>query len=296
MIYTIGYKEDTFLELLQLRYFRTAATLENFSKTAKLYMIPQSAVSKTIHKLEQELNCELFTRNGKNIKLNENGKLFLEKIDLALNSIDSAINELQPQELKTIGITIQSGVHFIPSLIEAYEKTHPNQKIVLFQEESNLLSEGDFTFSQLPIDEGLYNYKVLLTDEIMLAASKNSKFSKQAIISLAALKNENFISYPVNTLLRNYVEELCSNHGFIPHTIYEASNMSALRSMVEANLGLSLIPSVSWKMRESQHVLLIPLKEQPKRKLILKWEKNMTLTSEKQEFLDFAVNWFQNYQ
>ncbi len=53
------------MELLQLRYFRSAAQLENFSKAAEKHMIPQSAMSKTIRKLENELGCELFDRQGK---------------------------------------------------------------------------------------------------------------------------------------------------------------------------------------------------------------------------------------
>src|SRR5690606_28824085 len=164
------------MELLQLRYFRTAAQLENFTKTAEHYMIPQSAVSKTIRKLEKELGCDLFTRHGKNISLNENGKLFLEKIDIALTNIDTAVEELNDPKLKTIGIHIQSGIHFISDLVSAFEKAYPDYKVVYYQGETVLYHEGDFTFFQLPIDESVYNYSILMDDEIVLAAPRNSKW------------------------------------------------------------------------------------------------------------------------
>lgn len=40
------------MELLQLRYFRDAAEMENFSKAAKKNLVPQPSISKTISKLE----------------------------------------------------------------------------------------------------------------------------------------------------------------------------------------------------------------------------------------------------
>ena len=168
-----------FMELLQLRYFRTAEQLENFTKTADQYMIPQSAVSTTIRKLEQELGCSLFNRQGKKICLNEQGKLFLEKVDIALTNIDAAIEELKYPELKTIGIYVKSGIHFISELTSAFEKAYLNSKVVYYQGEAVLCHKGDFTFFQLPIDETIYNYRILMEDEIVLAAPRNSKWSKK---------------------------------------------------------------------------------------------------------------------
>ena len=50
------------MELLQLRYFKDAAELENFSMVAKKNMVPQPSISKTIGKLEDELGVLLFDR------------------------------------------------------------------------------------------------------------------------------------------------------------------------------------------------------------------------------------------
>lgn len=50
------------MELLQLKYFKDAAELENFSKTAKKNMVPQPSISYAIKKLEDELDVPLLTQ------------------------------------------------------------------------------------------------------------------------------------------------------------------------------------------------------------------------------------------
>jgi DNA-binding transcriptional LysR family regulator len=284
------------MELLQLRYFRTAAQLENFTKTAEQYMIPQSAVSTTIRKLEKELGCDLFNRQGKKIFLNENGKLFLEKIDIALTNIDATVDKLKRPELKTIGIHIQSGIHFISDLVSGFEKAYPDSKVVYYQGEPNLCLEGDFTFFQFPIDETIYNYRLLMEDEIVLAAPRNSKWAQKKEIELAALHNEKFISYNSRNQLRIFTEHICEEQGFHPNVIFEANTVSSLRSMVEANMGFALVPYISWMLNVTRHVCLIPFTTHPKRHLVLAWEKALPLSPDKQAFLDFASNWFAQLQ
>ena len=92
------------MELLQLRYFKDAAELENFSMVAKKNMVPQPSISKTIGKLEDELGVLLFDRQGKRIVLNDNGKFFYEKVSTALNNIDSGIEHFKAPVHKDIKI------------------------------------------------------------------------------------------------------------------------------------------------------------------------------------------------
>ncbi|MCR5255513.1 MAG: LysR family transcriptional regulator [Acetatifactor sp.] len=280
------------MELLQLRYFRTAALMENFTNAAKHHRIPQSAISKTIRNLERELECELFIRNGKRITLSENGKLFLEKVDNALNSLDSGIEELKAHSLQIIGIRIHSGIHFVTELMTDYESEHRNSKVVNFHGAALKCQEEDFTFFQLPIDEDIYDYKVLMQDEIMLAVSKGSRLAGRKKIKLEDLKNEKFISYDSGNQLRRLTEALCAEKGFTPNIVFETATYEVLRSMVEAGVGISLVPSSSWNLKKSEHVVLIPLESKPCRQLAIAWKKAKNLTLGQKTFLDYTCGWF----
>ena len=82
------------MELLQLRYFCTVAQLENISRAATVHQIPQPAMSKTISKLEKELNTQLFTREKNRLRLTKAGKRFFERTAAALQELDGAVEEL----------------------------------------------------------------------------------------------------------------------------------------------------------------------------------------------------------
>ena len=63
-------KEVFIMEILQLKYFCDAAQTQNFSKTAKKFLVPPSNISQTIKRLEKEVETTLFERHANKIKLN----------------------------------------------------------------------------------------------------------------------------------------------------------------------------------------------------------------------------------
>lgn len=65
------------MELRQLRYFKEACELRNFSEAARVLHISQSTLSQQIKQLEEELDVLLFDRIGKRVVPTEAGKAFL---------------------------------------------------------------------------------------------------------------------------------------------------------------------------------------------------------------------------
>ena len=67
------------MDLQQINYFLTLADKLHFWKTAAKMNITQSALSRQIQALEQELDIQLFIRNKRNVKLTAAGKFLKEK-------------------------------------------------------------------------------------------------------------------------------------------------------------------------------------------------------------------------
>lgn len=64
------------MEILQLKYFCSAAETENFALTARKFFVPPASVSQCIRRLEEELGRSLFDRKPNGVKLNKFGKNF----------------------------------------------------------------------------------------------------------------------------------------------------------------------------------------------------------------------------
>lgn len=82
------------MELRQLRYFVAVAELEHISEAAENLHVAQSAISRQIANLEEELGTKLFERVGRNVKLTPIGKIFLEHSIAALQAIDFAKKQI----------------------------------------------------------------------------------------------------------------------------------------------------------------------------------------------------------
>ncbi|MBR0374063.1 MAG: LysR family transcriptional regulator [Mogibacterium sp.] len=83
------------MNIQNLRYFAIVAKLENVSKTAELMHTTQSAVSKNISTLEEELGIRLFDRMGKRLILNDAGRRFLQSCERILEETDTATKDLR---------------------------------------------------------------------------------------------------------------------------------------------------------------------------------------------------------
>lgn len=74
-----------------LRYFSVLAQVEHYTLAAARLGISQPSLSSAIHNLEDELGgVKLFEKTGRNIRLTEEGRYFREKVDSALQALDTA--------------------------------------------------------------------------------------------------------------------------------------------------------------------------------------------------------------
>ena len=69
------------MNLYHLQYFTVLAKLEHYGKAAAQLNISQPSLSHAMAALEEELGVPLFEKTGRNIRLNQNGKLFYGSVE-----------------------------------------------------------------------------------------------------------------------------------------------------------------------------------------------------------------------
>lgn len=285
------------MELLQLRYFKAAAELENFSAVADKYFVPQPSISATIKKLEDELGVKLFDRNGKRITLNSNGKIFYEKVAAAINNIDDGVGSLQ-SEKKNIVLYPQAGARFLSLMTADYHITHGNAFLTSVGYSPDLDNHFDFTFMQPDGDMSEYDYVELMRDEIVCIVHKTHKLAKsKSEISVKELKDEHFIAHYQTMNLRYFTDKFCGEQGgFKPTVIYETPDDQTIRYLVAENRGIALLPKIFFNLNPTKNTKVISLKEKAYRVLALAWKKDKKLDTIEKDFIDFTKEWFKNIQ
>ena len=280
------------MELLQLRYFKDAAELENFSAVAEKNMVPQPSISKTIKKLEAELGVSLFDRNGKHITLNGNGKFFYEKVSAALGELNEGIDHFKNINTNIV-LYPQAGARFISLLIADFLTTKEKIYLSTVNYSSDLNNNYDFTFMQTNVDMSGFEYINLMDDEIICIASDSHPLASKKIISLEDIKDENYIAHYSSMNLRVFTDAFCREQGgFTPRVVYETNDYLALRYLISQNRGIGLMPKTFFELQPAKNIVSLELKEKAYRSLALAWDKNKKLNNAEKEFVQFCKEWF----
>lgn len=241
------------MELRQLRYFIEVAEREHMSEAADHLHVAQSAVSFQISKLEDELGVKLFDRVGRNVKLTHIGEIFLHHVKKALDDLEYAqekIDEyLNPKKgIIRIGYPSSLANFFLPTILSAFKNQFPDISFHLRQASYldliHAVKNGDINIAFLgpvPFEDDLISH-VLLTEPFSALLPIQHPLSEKESIYLTELKNDDFILFPQGFILRKIVSDACKLAGFSPTIASEGEDMDAIKGLVSAGIGVSLLP------------------------------------------------------
>ena len=116
------------MNIPQIRYFVTAAQLQNLSKAADSLHLSQPSLSKSISKLEEELGSPLFERRGKRVVLNEAGERFLSSARTMLRTLDDTLldlSELSAGDAARLTVGLFESDHLLSDCLVSFARICP---------------------------------------------------------------------------------------------------------------------------------------------------------------------------
>ncbi|KHF41951.1 LysR family transcriptional regulator [Halalkalibacter okhensis] len=245
------------MELRQIKYFMEVAKREHVTEAADALHVAQSAVSRQIANLESELGVDLFIREGRRVKVTPIGKRFLERMTQAMNVIDNArleVEEYLDPEQGTIRIAfpISMAAYTLPSAIVAFREQYPMAKFQLKQatyyELIDGVISGDFNMALIgpvPKEKKKVKSQILFTENVVALLPLNHPFADRESLTINELQHEQFILLPEGFILRELIVEACVHSGFDPKVSFEGDDIDALKGLVSAGLGITLIPEIT---------------------------------------------------
>lgn len=260
------------MELLQLRYFLTAAEYEHMTRAAEHLQIAQPALSQAIHRLEMELGVPLFERKNRSIELNESGRLLQKRLIPIIRSLDRIPKELkegQDVANHTIHLKILAASSLITNCIIAYRALHPDVNFQLYQSDNH--EEFDLCVTAVRSDEPYVgeNYSVMLEEDLYLAVPAKSRYGDRVSVNLLETRNDGYIclagSRPIRRICNSYFAEA----DFVPNIIFESDTTESVRNLIAAGLGIGFWPQYSWGALSTKHVVLLPIRDQVCRRCII---------------------------
>ncbi|GAE32731.1 LysR family transcriptional regulator [Halalkalibacter hemicellulosilyticus] len=294
------------MELRQLKYFMEVAKREHMTEAAEALHVAQSAVSRQIGNLEDELGVDLFVRQGRRVKLTPLGRIFLERTTEAMKLIESATREVEEHlepEKGTVRITfpISMAAFTLPTAISRFRQKYPQAKFQLKQGiYYNLIEDvvnGEYNMALLapvPEDERVEGY-TLFTEEVVAIVPKTHTLSTNSDLSLKQLENEPLVVLPEGMYFRELVIQACLDQGYYPNISFEGDDVDALKGLASAGLGITLLPEVTVMDNVPHNTVKIRIRD-PKviRTVGIITPKGRELLPTERLFLQFLKEFFEN--
>jgi LysR family transcriptional regulator, transcription activator of glutamate synthase operon len=245
------------MELRQLYYFVKVAKREHVTRAAEELHVAQSAVSRQIHQLEEQLGVKLFLQKGRNLQLTPVGQLFLKRAESIIADLERAIIEIHefidPErgEIR-LGFPHSLGTHLIPKVVAMFRKAHPNVRFRFKQGmfpsliQDIVKGEVDLAFiSPIPENEEYICGNLVLTEKLYAILPPGHPLAEETAIELQQLKEEQFVLFREGYSLRPIVWDACQKAGFTPKIAFESEETDTIRGLVAAGMGVSLLPEMA---------------------------------------------------
>lgn len=237
-----------------IKFSTMLLSIGSISKAANTLYISQPAITKSIQKLERELDIVLFNRTPKGVSLTENGKVFFEFVKNGVESFMNgehkltALNKLETGLLR-IGASTTVTKYFLLPYIEKFHKIYPKIDISITNHLTNnmisLLKKGslDFLIVNLPMktDDSL---TVIPCTKLHDCFAGNLEYKKQIkdTISLQDLVS----NYPIITQkepsnTRAFLNSFMKANNVEFHPKFDIVSYSLVKDFAKIGMGISYI-------------------------------------------------------
>jgi len=249
------------LSIRQLNYLVVLAETLNFTRAAQRCFVTQSTLSAGIQELERLLGGVLFERDRQGVRTTFLGQDLAARARLlvsqAVDLVQTASTAAAPLEGRvTLGAIPTIAPFLLPRLLRRMRQEFPSLTTLVREERTpellRAVEDGDMDFAliALPMSIGRLRQIPLFTEELWLIAAEGDPLVQQAAPRLAQIEMERLLLMSEGHCLRDHALHACQSgrrgRRRAPSAI-EATSLPTLVQMVEAGLGVALLPEMAIK-------------------------------------------------
>jgi DNA-binding transcriptional LysR family regulator len=241
------------VELRQLEILRVVAETGSFTKAARQLRLSQSAVSRHIQLLEEELDEQLFLRLGRSIRVTPAGTTLLALSRRVSTDIDQVCASLRDKRTHLGGtIRLVGGMtvclYVYPTLIKEFQALHPGVDVKVtpgaMPRILRKLANGtaDLGLLTLPVDDPHLVCEPVLREELVLVTSPVHALTRRAVVRARDLAGLDFVLFETGSNTRLAIQQFFVREGIMPKIVTETDNVEVIKALVRNGTGVTIIP------------------------------------------------------
>ncbi len=287
------------MNLRDLKYLVALAEHRHFGRAAAACFVSQPTLSTQIRKLEEELGLPLVERAPRKVMLTPAGQDAAARARVIVAEVEQmkeAARRSRDPEAGTVrlGIFPTLGPYLLPHVIPRIRDRFPQLELLLVEEKSdvllNRLREGklDAALLALPVIDDQLHTEFLFEEPFLLAVSAQHPLARRAHMDVQELSAQRLLLLEDGHCLRDQALEVCRLFGANEKSEFRATSLETLRQMVAADVGITLLPSLSVQppvpRSDSIHLLDFVGEGQPSRRIAMAWRRSSAMSGFLLEF------------
>jgi len=240
------------VELAQLEAFLQVAHYRSFSRAAEALFLTQPSVTARIQSLERELGERLFERTGRSVTLTDAGHAFMPHAQRALTAVQEgtdAIEAVRHGDVGSIRLGASSSIatYVLPEILRRFREMRPRVHVHLNTGSSEDIVErllaGELhaaiiRLTQHPEIESVHLYN----DDLSLVVAPSHPFAAKGRVTIAEAGKEPFLFFERSSSYHSLIYSMFLRVGIVPESAMELDSMETTKHMVEAGLGIAILP------------------------------------------------------
>ena len=241
------------MDLRQLEILQAIAETGSFTASGRKLHVSQSAISRQILLLEEELGEPLFLRVGRQVKMTpaaeslvQLGKrVFLDVRD-TVGAITDRTRELRGTLRLSGGMTVC--LYVFPPLLKHLRRVHPQLDVRLtvamagHSVQEIRAGRVDAGLLTLPIEEADMVAVPVLREELLLVTMPTHPLARRRKVAPRDLAGLPFILFEMGSATRRVIDHFFASESIEPTIVMDTENVEIIKAMVKTGLGIGIVP------------------------------------------------------
>ena len=240
------------MDLRQLEVIRAIAETGSFTAAGHRLHVSQSAISRQVILLEEELGEAVFHRVGRKVRITPAGESLLRlshRVFQDLQDTVAAISETRESLRGTIrlvgGMTVS--IYVFPTLLKEFQRLHPDVDVKVMTGPADRLVRRlragtvDLGLLTLPVTEPDLVTRHVMREELQMVTYPSHPLAQKKRIETQDLNKLPFILYEPGSNTRRVIDEFFVRAQVQPRIVMETENVEIIKAMVASGIGSTLI-------------------------------------------------------
>ena len=252
-------------DLSELQAFIAVAERGSFRAAAEDIHLSAPALSRRIERLETSLGVRLFERTTRKVGLTSLGRVFLERARAALDDLESAMLGIADIATTrsgrvTVACVPSAATHFLPMVVRSFAARYPGVRLRIVDESLNQVlssvvsGESDFGISFMNARVPEVDFEPIHSDPFVLAVPRTHALARRRVVTWADLGSERLIAAARSSGNRQLIDDALARAGLQPAIALEVGHIATLLGMVDAGLGVAVVPRLALPARHASLV------------------------------------------